>query len=148
MPARSPIARSVVPSKPRSRNSSRAASRIRARLRRPRTSRPSSDLMAFARLWLAARDLRSRSGDGARTQLGRRREQELRALEAHLHAIRVAERVEAVLHALVPGPEHGHDPPARRAGFHATHDAERRARTALPEVVEARVVPDRAQVGH
>src|SRR5437773_11438353 len=100
MPARSPIARSVVPSKPRSRTSSRAAARMRARLFRPRTSRPSSDLMDFARVPLAARDLRRRSAVGALTQLRRRGQQQLRALEAQLHAVRVAERVEAVLHAL------------------------------------------------
>src|SRR5271157_4929697 len=42
MPARAPIARSVAPSKPRSRNSASAASRIRLLALRPRTSRPSS----------------------------------------------------------------------------------------------------------
>ena len=42
MPARAAMARSVAPSKPRSRNSSRAAWRMRSRLRRPRRSRPTS----------------------------------------------------------------------------------------------------------
>src|SRR4030095_4435566 len=103
MPARRAISRRVAWSKPRSRKSERAASRMRARLLRPRSRRPSSARSGTDRVVAPASTL-----DAAARQLTRAQQQQLRLLEARLDAGERDGGVDAVLDALVVGPADRH----------------------------------------
>src|SRR5688572_21589570 len=121
MPARAAISRSVVLSKPCSRNSARAASWIFVRLRRPRTMRPSSGRVA-GRAWeertsMTAQHTRARREVTEKERPLRdgsaRLEPFERLAEARLEGEQAAAQLErdvgaGRVHAQVAHPEHGH----------------------------------------